>query len=504
MTRRLVLHVASLTTETNTFSPLPTGWAAFEAGERVPRDASRLAPDSSLGSVHRLWRTLAAAEGHGFSEGMAAAAQPAGPTLRAVHEGLRDELINTCEATGPHDVLLLHLHGAMVAEGCDDCEGDLLRRLRQRLGRGVCIAVLLDLHCHLSEAMVAEADLLVAYQHYPHTDIAARAEQLYHLACAKVRGEIRPVTAVFDCRMVGLWPTVQPPMRGFVARLQAQEAQAGVLSVSFGHGFPWGDVADAGAKLWVVTDGDARRADVLARRLGRGAYRLRHAGAPAVQGIDEALDAALAALQAPGQGPVVLADVADNPGGGAAGDSTFILQRLLARGVTGAASGCYWDPVAVQHCMEAGVGARLPLRIGGKTGPASGLPVDLLVTVKAIATRHGQTGLGGHVDALGAAAWVQGEGLDLVLVSLRSQVYARDAFSGLGLDPAACRLVVVKSTQHFLADFGPMARQVHFVATPGAIAPDFAHIAYRKARTDVWPRVADPLGLDAGRPARAG
>ena len=490
------IHIASLTTETNTFSPLPTGWRAFESGELMRADASQQ-PQTSLGGIHALWRGLATEAGAQFSEGLAASAQPGGPTLRTVYESLRDEIVEVSLQAGPVDVLLLHLHGAMVADGHDDCEGDLLTHLRLRHGPQVCIAVLLDLHCHLSRAVVDQADLLLAYQQYPHTDIATRARELFTLALVCAMGEVRPVTEVFDCRMVGLWSTVDEPMRSFVERMRAHEGQDGILSVSFGHGFPWGDVADAGAKLWIVADGSRARARRLADELGREAYRLRGAGARRFLAVDEALDAALALLrQGGGVGTIVLADVADNPGGGAAGDSTFILERLLARGISGAASGCYWDPVAVQHCIEAGEGASLLLRIGGKTSPASGAPVDLKVNVCAIAARHAQTGLGGIADPLGAAAWVQADGIDLVLVSLRSQVYARDAFSALGLDPAQRWLVVVKSTQHFLADFSPIARAVLYVATPGAIAPDFARIPYRKRGLDYWPRVPDPLGLD--------
>jgi microcystin degradation protein MlrC len=282
-------------------------------------------------------------------------------------------------------------------------------------------------------------------------------------------------------------------MLGFVDEMRAQEGRDHILSVSLGHGFPWGDVADAGAKLWVVADGSPALAQAAADRLGQVFYRIRHAGVRSVLTVDEAIDAA----QGQEHGPVVLADVADNPGGGAAGDSTFILTRLVERGVRDVVSGCYWDPVAVQHCLEAGCGARLMLRIGGKTGPASGRPVDLDVTVRAVDPQHVQTGLGGHLDPLGAAAWVSTDGIDLVLVSLRSQVYSRDAFSRLGVDPAQRRIVVVKSTQHFLADFGRIAARVYYVSTPGAVAPDFARIPYRRRSLDFWPRLADPLGLDA-------
>src|SRR5205085_12006489 len=108
------------------------------------------------------------------------------------------------------------------------------------------------------------ATCLVAYKEYPHTDMVARAEELYRICLAAAHREVRPVTAVHDCRMIGIWRTRVEPMRGFVAAMTALEGKDGILSVSFGHGFPWGDVAEVGAKLWVVADGDHDKAARLA------------------------------------------------------------------------------------------------------------------------------------------------------------------------------------------------------------------------------------------------
>ena len=151
-------------------------------------------------------------------------------------------------------------------------------------------------------------------------------------------------------------------MAGFVRRMQSFEGRDGVLSVSLGHGFPWGDVPEAGAKLWVVTDDDLAKADALAAQLAREFWALRDATRPAWLDIDAGLDRALAVEG----GPVVLADVADNPGGGAPCDSTFILRRVVERRIANVAIGCFWDLGAIQICKDAGVGATLNLRIGGK------------------------------------------------------------------------------------------------------------------------------------------
>jgi microcystin degradation protein MlrC len=214
--------------------------------------------------------------------------------------------------------------------------------------------------------------------------------------------------------------------------------------------------------------------------------------------VDEALDQA-ARIEG---GPVVLADVADNAGGGAPSDSTFILRRLIERGIGKAVLGAYWDLGAVQICRDAGVGAVLDLRVGGKVAPSSGAPVDLRVTVRAVCDDHSQDVFGMRWP-LGPSVWVEAAGgLHLLLCSVRVQVYGTDAFTALGLTLVDKRIVVVKSTQHFHAAFAPLAKAVLYVSTPGAIRPDFEHIAYRVRALDYWPRVADPHGWAASGASR--
>ncbi|TMC59225.1 MAG: M81 family metallopeptidase, partial [Chloroflexi bacterium] len=154
---------------------------------------------------------------------------------------------------------------------------------------------------------------------------------------------LKPVTSVFDCRMIGVYHTSQEPVRSFVAHMQAHEGKNGVLSVSLAHGFPWGDVPDMGTKVLVVTDDQPENGTALARRLGEQFFAMRHRVQPHYETLDSALELAIASEA----GPVVLADVADNAGGGAPNDSTFILRRLIERNVENAALGCIWDPVVV-------------------------------------------------------------------------------------------------------------------------------------------------------------
>jgi len=484
------LFMGLLATETNSFAPIPTGWAAFRDGGIAHDDASSR-PESTIGVMLAEWRRLAEGDGIDVIEGLAASAPPAGPTLRGVYEELRDTMLAQVKAALPLDIVLLNLHGAMVAEGYDDCEGDLLTRIRALTGPDTVIGGELDLHCHLTDAMLGAADALIAYKEYPHTDEIERGRELYALCRDAARGLVRPVTRVFDPRMMGMWHTSSPRMRAFVEAMQAAEGVGGILSVSFGHGFSWGDVPAVGARMWAIADGDAQLAEATARDFGLRLYKMREAVRPHYATIDEALDQVGAA-----PGLLVLADVADNPGGGAASDSSFLLSACLDRGLTGVTIGGFCDPQAAALCAEAGEGAVLPLRLGGKVGPASGDPVDLLATVRAVRGAHSQSGLSGDIVQMGLSVWIEAAGLDLLIVSRREQVFSPDIFTGIGMPLEGQAAAIVKSTQHFHAGFAPIARAIVYVSTPGAIMPDHAAIPYTKRDGNFWPRVADPLGLD--------
>ncbi len=472
------IHIAGVATETNTFAMAPTGLSAWEVDHGEGRTA-----EAQL--WHEAGRRLAARDRHEVHFGLLAAAQPAGTTVQSAYETLREELLQRLQAAMPVDAVLLVLHGAMVAESYPDCEGDLIERVRALVGPEVAIGVELDLHCHFTERMRRHADILIAYKEYPHTDMVERFEELWALTLATAQGRVRPVTAVHDCRMVGFWHTTREPMKSFVARMKALEARPGVLSVSFGHGFPWGDVPEAGAKVWVVTDGDEALASRLAQELGQELWDLREQTAARLSTVDQAMDR-LAAHS--GGRPLVLADSADNAGGGAGSDSTFILRALVQRGIGQVALAPFWDLGAIQVCAEAGVGARLDLRVGGKLGPLSGDPVDLHVTVRAILDSHSQSGLGGHPAPCGRSAWVStDDGLDIVLISRRQQAIGTELFTGLGIDLTARRGIVVKSSQHFHAAYAPLASEVLYVQSPGLLNTDFANIPYRHRSLDYWP-----------------
>lgn len=498
MTTPLRLFLGGLVHETSSFSPLPTGIASFREGVLIrrcdPHALQQIAAQPNLVGVI----AAAARQGDTLLPGLYAEAQPSGPLSRADYESLRDELLDDLREAleaGPLDAVALVLHGAMLADGYPDCEGDLLQRVRALVGPQLPVGALLDLHCNLSPAMVDTGAVLIACKEYPHIDYAARGEELHALLGAMARGELAVQARWQRVPMLGIFGTTQPPMSEFVRDLQvAEQTRPGVLSVSVLHGFPWSDTPFTGAAVLVLAQGGAaagaagEEAARLAGELADTFYGLRERASARRLPLPLALDEAQAAMaQAQGR-PVVLADTADNPGGGAAGDSTFVLRELLARGVQGVALGMIWDPQAVAIASAAGVGARLALRIGGKVGPRSGEPVDLDVEVLACRTDARQRSLTpGGTDPLGAAVAVRARGITLVMNSTRQQVFSPDCFTEFGIDPAAHRLVVVKSTQHFRSGFDALAAAVIYADSPGSLASDLAALPYRHLPRPTWP-----------------
>ena len=476
------LFSATLATETNTFSPLPTSLDAYK--ECVFLRPGEHPDATPLMCTAPLWvaRRRAAAAKFTLVEGSCFAASPAGLTNRADYEFMRDAILAELKAALPVDGVLLGLHGAMVAHGYDDVEGDIVERVRDIVGAPTVIGVELDPHCHLTLKRVRLSDIIVLYKEFPHTDVVERAEDLLDLVLRTLSGEIRPVMSLYDCRQIGSYPTTLPLMRGLVDRIAELEGKDGILSISIGHCFPYADVPELSGRVLVVADKDKEAADRMASRVGAEFVAMRGRTAPEYLSPDAAIDAALAAS---GE-PVVLADPADNAGGGAPSDNTTILRRLIERGVERAAVGPIWDPIAAKLCFDAGVGARLPLRFGGKIGPASGTPVDAVVEVLALKRDCWQS-FGPTQVPLGDCAAIGIGGVEVVLIEKRTQALGLELFFNLGISPRGRRILVVKSTNHFMAAFGPIAHLVLYVESDGPLDRNYARIPYRRVARPIWP-----------------
>lgn len=483
------IFTAALATETNTFSPIAIDRRAFEASLYAPPGMHPDTPTLCTAPI-TVGRRVCREQGWELIEGTAAWADPAGLVNRQTYEGLRDEIVDQLRAALPVDAVVLGLHGAMVAAGYDDPEGDLLTRVRDIVGPDVPVCAELDPHSHLTAKRVAAADWFVAFKEFPHTDFVARAEDLWQIAVKRLNGAADPVMSVFDCRMIDVFPTSQQPMRGFVDRmLEIERTDPKVLSLSLIHGFMAGDVPEMGTRMIVVTDGDAAYGATLAEKLGREVFALRGKVMMEQATVADALDRA---DRATGR-PVVIADMWDNPGGGTAGDSTVLLAALLERGITDAAIATIWDPVAVQICISAGEGAEIPLRFGAKSAPGTGDPIDAMVRVVRV-VRDARTRFGQSEVPFGDCVVIDVDGVAVVLNTVRAQCFDRTVFDVMGIDPEQTRLLVVKSTNHFHASFSQFAAEIIWCAAGHPYPNTPATNAYRKVRRDIWPMMENPFG----------
>jgi microcystin degradation protein MlrC len=476
------IYIAGVQHESSSFSPIPTSLRSFEQWSWTPDH-----PDDADGFGYGEACRLAASAGMEVVAGPFFNAEPSSPATATAWRHVSEHILDGLRAATPVDIVLLCLHGAQMADAVDDCEAALLGAAREIVGPGVAIGALLDLHANVTTAMCRHADLTVSCREYPHIDYGERAAEMLPMLRGIAEGVTRPITRARRIPASGVFPTPEEPMRSFVIRITDAQRRPGVLMVSANHGFEGSDTPFTGASVVVTTDNDELLAEQMADEIGTDFLTTITANTWSGLGVGEAIDEA---LRQP-VGPVVIADRSDNAGAGAASDSTYILAEMIDRGITNAALAMIWDPMAVRACHDAGVGARLPLRIGGKAGRLSGTPIDADVEVTSVRDDAMQAlfGQGPPREPLGKSAAVRIGGIDVVLTSRRQQVFSPHCFTEHGIDPAQRHIVVVKSMQHFMGGFAPIAASIVRCDGPGSATLDMKQIPYR--------RIGRPmLGLD--------
>ena len=482
------LFLAMMSHETNTFSNVPTDRAQFEArnlhygGEVV---------EAFRGTGTCLGGMIDAAERRGavLMPSVAAAASPAGLVTRDVYQHVKERILADLHTSGRLDGILLDLHGAMVPEGLDDGEGDLIAAVRRAVGPAVPIAVTLDLHGNLTSAMVEGADLLHGYKTYPHVDMAERGVEATERLAEIIAGRIRPTAAFRKPPILpplGNQGTARGPMRRLYDLADEMERDPKVVSVSIFAGFPYADIPDAGLGIYVVTNDDRALAERLAERLARVAWEHRHEFIHTALPVPEAVARALAA----GGRPIVLADMADNTGGGAAGDGTEILRELLRVRARSTVVACLWDPAAVAACVKAGVGSRVTLDVGGKVDDRHGAPVTVTGIVRTLSDGrfvHKGPMMRGLPGRLGPTAVLDVDDVKVILISYRWQTLDPEMIRFTGIDPLSEKILVVKSTIHYRAAFEPIAREIIEVDAPGLSSSNLARFEFKRVRRPIFP-----------------
>lgn len=484
--------IAGFKHETNTFSVLKTDRAAYEARSWVEGAAI---PEAYRGTNTEIAAFIDAAGRHGWTPVYAVAgdATPSGPVTQAMFDTAVGAIARAVDEAGGVDAMLLNLHGAMVCEHTDDGEGALLEALRERYGRALPIGVTLDLHANVTDRMAALCDIMVSYRTYPHVDLHDIATECADLLARMLKGGIRPtVTVARRETMEGFdqgRTTAPGPMLDALERARAMMAEPGVLSVSVNAGFTHADTYDTGPSVVVVGDGADARYRAMAEELMAFGWETRHIATVGTVSYADAM--AVARAEGRPGAPVVIADFADNPGGGGYSDSTGLLRAMVEAGLRDAAFGMICDPEATAACHEAGEGARIPLALGGKTDPRFGAPVEMTGTVKALSDGRfrfeGPMQAGLAIDC-GPSALFEAGGLSIAIGSRRYQNYDRAFFTHLGLVPEERAVVAVKSAQHFRAAYGAKASAIVLADEGhGLTSHDLKRLPYARVRRPVYP-----------------
>lgn len=475
------VFAVGLGTETNSFCPIPTTIEDFKNDlfEGMVRGKT---------GAFEAWNQACDENGCTFARGSNLWAMPAGPTNTRDFYLLRDRLIEEIREFGDIDILLLNLHGAMIAQNIDDCEGDLLAKVRKEFGEDLIIGAELDPHAHLTDQMLEAADIIVEYKEFPHDDIAHRARDLLDLCLRAKRHEIQPVMKKCNVGAVLLIQTKASPGDALVKALHEAESKPGIVSASLNHGFPWGDTPNAGVSALVISDGDSRIAEQEAGALADQVWSVRELLKVGIDSLPLSQAIEVANRTGKAGDPIVLCESGDNLTGGGAGDATHLLEAMVNARMRSACFGPIWDPVAVDIAMAAGEGAELTLRVGGKAGVVSGRPVDLEVTISTIRENywHGVSSEFGF-SAGHSVCLTTSDGLDVVISAERYPVFSPSLFTDFGIDLSQKSVIGIKALHMARIAFAEVANRFQLVTTPAAMSQDLSMLPFKHGAQNLWP-----------------
>jgi microcystin degradation protein MlrC len=493
------IAVAEISHETNVFAAKPTTFADIErAGLKLGADA--LANAAGTNSAFGGFTTGAEVQDFELVPICSVWATPSGLVATETIDRLEGLLIDGLQAAidaGSVDGVLLALHGAMVTERDRDGDALLLEAARRVVGPETPIVSTLDLHANISQRMVDAADVLIGYDTYPHVDMAERAVEACSVLASLIRGDIKPTTALIKPPMLPTsqkMPTASEPMRSLIALAHRWEQQSGIVNVTFAGGFPPADVEEAGLSVLVTADNDPALATRAATEIAEMAWNLREGFLGGVSTFDEAATAIAGII--PGDKPMVIVDIGDNPWTGGPGDSAELLRFLLDQGVENAALAIICDPESVQACQATGPGHRVGLNLGAKTDQLHGAPLVINAFVQSLGDgkyiNDGPMMAGVPVDLGPSAVIICGpnapeRGISVLVTSRAETPIDLNIFRSVGIEPTELNLIGLKGKGHFRAAFEPIASRVILVEGPGITGADLTRLPFQHLRRPIWP-----------------
>ena len=481
------IAVGGFNHETNTFAPTLAGYEEFEKHDGWPGLSRGPALFDALVDMNIPiigFMDVARAAGHELAPLVWASAEPSSYVTRDAYERIVGMLCEDLAAVTDLDAVYLDLHGAMVAEHVEDAEGAVLRRVRDVIGAEMPLVVSFDLHANLTAQVVTHATALTIFRTYPHLDMASTGARVFRMLEHAAAG--REIFSAF--RMVPyLTPlsgqcTRDEPNRSLYEQVAGYDDAE--LSVDYACGFPPADAHDTGASV-VACGVDRARVEEAADEMLAAIVAAEPQFENRLLQPDDAVRQAMESKV----GPVVLADVQDNPGAGATSDTTGLLDALVRGHARGAVMAVLHDPEVAAAAHRAGTGATIEVAVGGKLGTSGVDPyvgrfrVEALGDGKFLCTGEMYAGTR---TALGPMALLAVDDpqcdVRLVVGSERFQCLDQAIFRHLGVEPGEQKILAVKSTIHFRADFDPIASETLLVDAPGAHPCQLAGLPYRNLR----------------------
>lgn len=484
------IAIGQLWQETNTFNPLLTTRQDFEAFGvlRGAELVQRMAQTNELGGFIQ---SLRAWPEQPEIVGLARLpAWPGGMLTRETFGWLREMLVESLQAALPVDGVLLALHGALVADGTPDVEGEILSALRTVMGRGVPLVATLDLHANVTQRMVEEADALVLYHTAPHMDVFETGQR-GAAVLRRIMAGARPVTAFQKMPMVvpAERANTQDPdsiSHAFWRRLRDLEADPAILCAGLATVQPWLDIPELGTAVVVVSDGDPELAARHCAALAADVWQRRRDYLPDLLPAEEAVRRAFAQ----GDGLAVISDSADATTSGAPGDSTWLLQELLKYNWPRPALVTVVAPEVVEAAQRAGIGTCLTTLLGGVRDQRFAHPIQVSATVASLFDADfilsGHLARNMHID-MGASAMLRTGNVHIVVTSRSGPHFAPQLFEAAGVDPFAASVLIAKSPCGFRAAYADKAKQILLASAPGCAPADFWRYDYRNIPRPLWP-----------------
>ena len=474
--------------ETNTFAPLKATYVDFEQADGWPGLTEGPSILTAFDGINLpIAGFLARMRKHEIVPLLWCSASPSAHVERDAYERIASQLLNLVRQAGSLDGIYLDLHGAMVAEHLEDGEGELLERLRALVGNSIPIVVSLDLHANVTERMVRHASALVVCRTYPHVDLAESGEWCGDLMERLLRhGPLKKAMRRAEFLVPLTWQCTLINPAQSIYRSVAESERQGAASASFAFGFPPADISECGPVALAYAE-TQETADRIAERLIAGVKEAERDFAGKVWQPDEAVSYAKArALEL--KKPIILADTQDNPGAGGNSDTVGLLEALVRGRAEQAVFANLYDPKTAEIAHRAGIGAEITLGIGAWSGMPGMTPFHATFKVERLGDGNfDATGpfYRGNRMQLGPMGLLRIGGTAIVVASRKQQAADQAMLRHLGIEPAAQRILALKSSVHFRADFQPIAGEILIVAAPGSNPVDHRALPYRHLRQGV-------------------